>query len=385
MTVITQPASKTYGDADPNPLTTADLSVFLAADGITATFARGARRHRRALCHHHDAGRSERPAGQLHRHQRRRHLHHQRPAGDGDHSAGEQDLRRGRPEPAHHRRPQRLPRGGRHHRHVRARRLATPSAPTPSPLPWSTPTAGWATTPSPTPALRSPSTRDCSLSRRPASIASTTEPRRRPSIWPTTPSRATSSPWPTPRRPSPTSTSATASRSSVTGISIAGGDGANYTLNGVTTADASAEHQPAAAVHHRGHRQPRLQRHHESAGVPTVGTLYGTDSVTGLAQAFDTKHVGTGKTLSVSAYVVNDGNGGNNYVVTTVPEQHGRDHPARTHRHRHHRQQQAVRWQHHRDAESRRRNAGRRDRARHRHAEHGRRHRHVQLCPRWWA
>ena len=59
VTVLTQAASKIHGEADPNPLTTADLSVFLAADSITATFSRGARRHRRPLCHHHHPGRSE--------------------------------------------------------------------------------------------------------------------------------------------------------------------------------------------------------------------------------------------------------------------------------------------------------------------------------------
>ena len=81
VTVVTQPASKTYGDADPGPLTTADLSVFLAADAITATFARVAGDTVGRLRHHHDPGRSERPAWQLRRHQRRRHVHHQRPAG----------------------------------------------------------------------------------------------------------------------------------------------------------------------------------------------------------------------------------------------------------------------------------------------------------------
>ena len=43
----------------------------------------------------------------------------------------------------------------------------------------------------------------------------------------------------------------------------------------------------------------------------------------GLVQEFDTKNVGIGKTLSVSAYVVNDGNGGNNYAVTTAPNNTG--------------------------------------------------------------
>src|SRR5207249_1825909 len=57
-----------------------------------------------------------------------------------------------------------------------------------------------------------------------------------------------------------------------------------------------------------------------STGVPTVGVgqLKGTDTVTGLAQAFQSKNVmGTnGSTLVVTTYTVNDGNAGGNYAVT---------------------------------------------------------------------
>src|SRR6185295_1694922 len=41
-TWTTNPASKTYGDADPSPLTTGSGSNFLVADGVTATYARAA-------------------------------------------------------------------------------------------------------------------------------------------------------------------------------------------------------------------------------------------------------------------------------------------------------------------------------------------------------
>ncbi len=40
VTWTTQPASKTYGDADPNPLTTGSGSNFIASDGVTATYNR---------------------------------------------------------------------------------------------------------------------------------------------------------------------------------------------------------------------------------------------------------------------------------------------------------------------------------------------------------
>ena len=39
-TWTTNPASKTYGDADPSPLTTGSGSNFVAADNVTATYSR---------------------------------------------------------------------------------------------------------------------------------------------------------------------------------------------------------------------------------------------------------------------------------------------------------------------------------------------------------
>src|SRR5439155_791214 len=56
-----------------------------------------------------------------------------------------------------------------------------------------------------------------------------------------------------------------------------------------------------------------------SSQTPTVGTLYNSDTVTGLSQAFTSRHVlgAGGSTLAVTGYVVNDGNSGNDYAVTT--------------------------------------------------------------------
>jgi hypothetical protein len=54
--------------------------------------------------------------------------------------------------------------------------------------------------------------------------------------------------------------------------------------------------------------------------VPVVVGLVGSDTVTGKAETYATANVGAGKTLSVSAYTVNDGNSGNNYTVTTVDD-----------------------------------------------------------------
>ncbi len=55
-----------------------------------------------------------------------------------------------------------------------------------------------------------------------------------------------------------------------------------------------------------------------AAATPTVSGLQGSDTVTGVAEAYTDKNAGTGKTLVVTAYTVNDGNSGNNYTVSTV-------------------------------------------------------------------
>ena len=54
-----------------------------------------------------------------------------------------------------------------------------------------------------------------------------------------------------------------------------------------------------------------------STGMPTVSGLQGADTVTGLVQVFDSVNAGP-RILSVSAYTVNDGNFGANYVVSTA-------------------------------------------------------------------
>jgi hypothetical protein len=57
-----------------------------------------------------------------------------------------------------------------------------------------------------------------------------------------------------------------------------------------------------------------------SSGIPTVSGLQSGDAVTGLAQAFLSKNVlgPLGSTLQVTAHTVDDGNGGNNYLVETM-------------------------------------------------------------------
>jgi hypothetical protein len=60
-----------------------------------------------------------------------------------------------------------------------------------------------------------------------------------------------------------------------------------------------------------------------AAAIPGVSGLHGTDTVTNLSENYSTPAIGTGKTLTVATYTVNDGNGGNNYTVTTVANDAG--------------------------------------------------------------
>jgi hypothetical protein len=61
----------------------------------------------------------------------------------------------------------------------------------------------------------------------------------------------------------------------------------------------------------------------EALPMTTTG-LVGSDSVTNLAETYDTPNAGTGKTLTVSlGFMVKDGNNGNNYSVTTATSMSG--------------------------------------------------------------
>ena len=65
-----------------------------------------------------------------------------------------------------------------------------------------------------------------------------------------------------------------------------------------------------------------------AAALPTVSGLQTGDTVTGLTEAYADKNAGTGKTLGVTGYTVNDGNLGGNYVVSTVSDATGVINPA---------------------------------------------------------
>ena len=102
----------------------------------------------------------------------------------------------------------------------------------------------------------------------------------------------------------------------VTGYQVNDGNGgADYT---VTLQTATGTITPAALTISAVSDTKVYDGTLTSSETPAVGTLYGTDTVTGLAQAFQSKDVlGVGgSTLQVTGYQVNDGNGGADYTVT---------------------------------------------------------------------
>src|SRR5205807_3880770 len=112
------------------------------------------------------------------------------------------------------------------------------------------------------------------------------------------------------------SSNASASAQTVSATATLGGTKAgNYTVaNPVTT---TAKINPAPLTITAVTNTKIYDGNTNAAATPTVVGLMGSDTVTGRAETYDNKNVGVNKTLSVSAYTVNDGNGGGNYTVKT--------------------------------------------------------------------
>ncbi len=108
---------------------------------------------------------------------------------------------------------------------------------------------------------------------------------------------------------------------SVSGISISGTDAGNYSFN--TTAATTATIIQKALTITAQTNTKTYDATTVAAATPLVSGLQGSDTVTGLAETYANANVGTSKTLSVSAYTVNDGNSGNNYAVSSVNDTTG--------------------------------------------------------------
>ncbi|AMN41472.1 YDG domain-containing protein [Rhodoplanes sp. Z2-YC6860] len=94
-----------------------------------------------------------------------------------------------------------------------------------------------------------------------------------------------------------------------------GNNGNNYT---VTFVDAQGTITPTTLSITAVANTKAYDATTSAAGVPTVSGLKGnTDTVTGLSEIYVDPNVGTGKTINVATYTVNDGNNGANYTVQT--------------------------------------------------------------------
>ena len=114
----------------------------------------------------------------------------------------------------------------------------------------------------------------------------------------------------------------TAKTVNISGITIAGTNMNDYTLEN-NAASVTATITPAPLIITAVTNTKTYDSTTTAAATPTVSGLQGSDAVTGLAESYSDANAGTGKTLSVSAYLVNDGNGGKNYLVTTAANSMG--------------------------------------------------------------
>jgi trimeric autotransporter adhesin len=101
----------------------------------------------------------------------------------------------------------------------------------------------------------------------------------------------------------------------VNGLALTGGSAQDYSLSGTTVSGAVGTITPAALTVTAVTNTKTNDGNTSSVAVPMVTGLLGTDS-SGFSEVFDSKNAGA-RTLSPTG-VANDGNGGNNYIVTPV-------------------------------------------------------------------
>ncbi|MDP3359332.1 MAG: YDG domain-containing protein [Lutibacter sp.] len=103
----------------------------------------------------------------------------------------------------------------------------------------------------------------------------------------------------------------------LTGAVLSGSDAGNYNLTsvGTTTADITQRSIDVTAQ-----SDSRLYNGTTSSAVaPVVGALQTSDAIgTAPIQVYDTRNIGSNKTMTASGLVINDGNSGNNYAITYI-------------------------------------------------------------------
>ena len=100
-----------------------------------------------------------------------------------------------------------------------------------------------------------------------------------------------------------------------TGVALSGADAGNYTVATTATGAGTIDKADVTFTVESYTREYDGTDSAEGATLKTVGTLYGTDSVSGGVFTLDSKDAGA-RTIAVSDVAINDGNNGNNYNVT---------------------------------------------------------------------
>ena len=129
------------------------------------------------------------------------------------------------------------------------------------------------------------------------------------------------------------------------------GTGKTLTVDGGTVNDGNGGNNYIVTLVHRHHRRDQPGRpDHNGAdqhqdlrrmtparqAYPRWSGLQAGDTVTGLSEIYDNRNAGTGKTLSVDTYTVNDGNGGAQLQRHPGGRHHRRDQPGHPHDNRDH-------------------------------------------------
>ena len=103
---------------------------------------------------------------------------------------------------------------------------------------------------------------------------------------------------------------------SVSGLAVSGEDAANYTVNGSAAGDVGTIDRAPLTLSAVGDSKT-YDGSVLSGATPTYSGLLEGDSISNLAESYDSRNAGS-RTLLVTGYSIDDGNSGGNYAVTTT-------------------------------------------------------------------
>ena len=105
-----------------------------------------------------------------------------------------------------------------------------------------------------------------------------------------------------------------------TNVALTGTESGNYTIAGTATGKGQIDRANLTISVKDYSREYDGTVNADGAELSvTSGTLYVGDTISGGTKVFDTRDVGTGKTITISGVSINDGNNGDNYAVTYQP------------------------------------------------------------------